>query len=420
MKKNKCSFFYLLTGVFWLFFSHSVVALSVLVDCSTDSLQSAINNANPGDTLTVNGVCQEQITIKTNDLTLVGNSTGNNAEINGENLFFPTLIKIDSAVRVEINGFDINAGLFGIFADAGASFKITDSNISDLIIGMHLQNNSNVKLQNVLINNSSAIGLDVTSGSTAEVTNVFSVTNSSAFGLQVIDGGEMKVTEGAELTLTGNFLGAQISGGATLFADTDAKINADNNNRIGLSVNTGASMVMFNADISASGNGLDGLDVVSAANLDIDGNSTLTANNNGREGISLDNGSLNIFGFFSTEPNLPRIVANNNTNNGIQVEFGSKLDIGQNSSLEATNNGMAGILLDDGSSANIHDSVITDNHGMLIKKEKEDGDSNGKAKRSADIVATFGSRVSFRGNNVVGLALCDKTSMARGDVKCKD
>ncbi len=307
--------------------------------------------------------------------------------------------------------------MFGIHADAGASFSIKDSQINDMTIGMNLENNSNVKLHNVTIDKSLAIGLDAKSGSTAEVIESFTISNSSAFGLEVIDGAEMKVTQKAVLTLVGNLLGAQISGGATMFVDTDAKIIADNNILIGFSINTGAAMVMFNSDISVSGNGLDGLDVVSSASLDIDGNSTLTANNNRREGVSLDNGSLNIFGFFSTEPNLPRIVANNNTNNGIQIEFGGKLDIGRNSSLEVTNNGLAGISLDDGSSANIHDSVIVGNNGFLIKTNRDNTQQIPRG--PADIIATFGSRISFLENNEVGLALCDRSSMARGDVRCR-
>ena len=415
------------TLVFLICFFTTSISIAVdhdTIDCSNDSLQSAIDDASPGDTISVKGVCNESIVIKTDDLTLIGDMSDSNAKLSGELLFFATMIKIDSAVRLTIRGFDIVNGLTGVDAKNGASFSLIDSSISGMIVGGNFETNTNALLKNVVIENSSTIGLDVKSGSTVTVVNSFTIVSSSAFGLEVLDGAELKVTENSNLTLTGNLLGAQIAGGSTMFIDTDSTVNADNNILIGLSINTGSSVVMFNSDMSANGNGLDGLDIISSSNLDVDGNSTLTVNNNRREGISLDDGSLNIFGFFSSEPGLPKITANGNTNNGIQLEFGGKLDIGRNSSLETMNNGMAGVSLDNGSSAIIHDSVIQGNNGVLLddhagehgsKHRDDDANEHGPA----DIVATFGSRISFQGNNDIGLVLCDRTSISRGDIRCR-
>jgi len=423
--------------VFFVFFiingyAASAYAATIPVDCTVDSLQSAIETASPGDTLSVTGLCEESITITTNDLTFIGNSSGVNAALSGANLFFPTMISINNAARVSIEGFTISDGLFGVSAEAGATFTLSDSTINNMIIGMALKTNSNAALNTVTIDNVDAIGLNATSGSTVEISGMVTLSNAKAFGLQIIDGAELKVTENSELILVGNLLGAQISGGSTLFMDTDSKIIADDNILIGFSINTGSSMVMFNADLSANRNGLDGLDVVSSANLDIDGDSTLTVNDNRREGISIDNGSINIFGFFSTQPGLPKIITNNNANNGIQVEFGGKLDIGRNSSIESTGNGKAGISLDNGSAANLHDSIITGNNGYFeVNASNDDGEdadeendndhgsSRNNEDPSADVVVSFGSRVWFQSNNAVGLAICDKSSLSRGDVKCK-
>ena len=169
--------------------------------------------------------------------------------------------------------------------------------------------------------------------------------------------------------------------------------------------------MLFNANMTASNNGLDGLDVVSASNFEVDGESQLTAEFNGREGVSIDNSTFNMFGFFSGVPGLPNVTANNNTINGVHVESTSKFDVGRNASVTALNNGNAGVLLDDGSSAIIQRADINDNNADF-------GNGNGAVK--ADIVATFGSRVTFlNDSNSVGLLSCDNTSMARGDVKCQ-
>jgi len=399
-----------------LFFGVSIAANAVTVDCGSASLQAAVDAAVPGDTIQVTGVCHEALTIKTNDLTLVGDSSGSKAIISGENLFFPTLLKVDGAVRIKVAGFIITQGLFGVHGLANASFSLTDTEISKNIIGVQLESNTSLETNNVDISTSDAIGLNATAGSTVAVLKHFSITGAQAFGLNVIGGSTLKVHENATMQLTQNFFGGQISVNSSLFVDENAKVNADNNILIGLSINTGSSVIVFNGDISANNNGLDGLDVISSANLDLDGDSTLIVNNNGREDISIDDGNINIFGFFSSQPGLPKIVTNENTNNGIQIEFGGKLDIGRNSSLEVMNNGKAGISLDDGSSANVHDSEILGNNGILVVKGN---DEDYGSKKVADIILTFASRASFRDNNNIGLVLCDKSSRVRGDVKCK-
>lgn len=378
----------------------TVEAAVVDVDCNTSppgALSTAVAGAAAGTTINVSGTCRDAVIIDKDDITLVGNLNGSKASITG---FFPQdRITIDGASRVQISGFVIENGVFGIFSTANASFTLRDSDISNNILGM-----------------------DVNNGSNAFIEGIVTFSNNQSFGFEVINSSTLTIQGGAVCETSANTLGAQISVNSSLFAERGAGINVMNNATIGLSVNTGSTGMLFNANLNTHDNGLDGLDVVSAANFEIDGDSEINSENNGRDGVSIDNSTLNMFGFFSTQPGFPRLTSRANGGNGILVEEMSKLDVGRNSSIVATDNGAAGVNLDDGSSARIQRGNIVKNTGTL--RSSKDKDLAG----TADVVVSFGSRVSFdqgadsAGNisaNQVGVALCDKTALARGDVKCK-
>ncbi len=382
----------------------SAYAVVIDVNCTGGNsgvLSNTIAAAAPGTTINVTGTCNEAVTITTNDLTLVGNSGANKAVISG---FFPQdRIIIDGATRVNITGFVIENGVFGVRSMNSASFSLTDVDV---------------------INN--VLGVEFTNGSTVSFFGEVNVNNSQVFGLQVLTGSKLIIEENATCNILNNFLGSQISINSTLFATTGANIIVADNQTIGLSINTGSTAMLFNANIHTHDNGLDGLDVVSAANLEVDGESEIISENNGRDGISIDNSIVNMFGFFSTKPGFPRIVSHANTNNGIMVESTSKLDIGRNSSIASHHNGSSGVRLDDGSSAVLQRSEIHSNNGFLPRNNDHNEDKHNN--RPADVVVTFGSRISFNQEvdnagevtaNMIGLALCDRTSLSRGDVHCK-
>jgi len=384
----------------------SAQAVAVSVDCNSGppgALSMAVASAAPGTTIDVKGTCHESVAITTNDLTLVGNSSGSKAIISG---FFPgDRLVVDGAVRVNIIGFVVEKGVFGIQAVGNASFSLTDVDVADNILG-----------------------IEINKGSTASVSGDVSITGSRVFGLQVLTGSKLNLEENATLTIANNFLGSQVSINSTLFAGNRSKIMVMDNTTIGFSVNTGSTAMLFNADFHSKGNGLDGLDVVSHSNFEVDGESTVISESNSRDGISIDNSTLNMFGFFSSAAGLPRIISHANTGNGILVESTSKFDVGRNSSVASHHNGDAGVRLDDGSSAVIQRAEIHSNNGVLPRNDDHDEDKNNDHNRAADVVVTFGSRVSFNQEadnddnvtpNMIGLALCDRSSLSRGDVHCK-
>lgn len=380
------------------------------VNCSTNppgALSAAVSSALPGTVIQVSGTCNDAIVITQDDITLIGSNTTNSnlATISG---FFPEdRVTIDGASRTVISGFNIEKGLFAIVADNNASATISNVFVRDNILGV-----------------------DFINGALIKVEGTFEIRDSRAFGLQVLTGSKLVITENATLRIKENFLGSQISINSTLFATTGSSILVHDNSTIGLSVNTGSTGMLFNAKLHTHDNGLDGLDVVSHANFEIDGEAEVISENNGREGVSVDNSTLNMFGFFSTVAGFPKLISNGNTLNGVLVESTSKLDVGRNASIIAKNNGEAGIALDDGSSAILKRSEIVGNKGKLKNLshfDEDDREKNGSP-READVVVSFASRITFdqeadnNGDvveNEVGLALCDRTSLSRGDVSCK-
>lgn len=387
--------------------SVNAFANTVSVDCDNlppGALSAAVSAATPGTTINVSGTCHDAIHIGIDSITIVGNIGGSNSTITG---FFPQdRITIDGVTGVSIIGFDIKNGVVGVNGVNNASLSLTDVNVTDNILGAIFNKATNVSL----------------------IGNV-KVTKSQVFGLQVLTGSSLTLDENASMEISENFLGSQISINSTLFADTGSKMIVKDNSTIGLSINTGSTGMLFNANLHTLGNGLDGLDIVSSSNFEVDGESVVTSENNGREGISIDNSTLNMFGFFSSAAGLPKIISNGNTVNGILVESTSKLDIGRNASIEANYNGEAGVRLDDGSSAVIQRANLNNNNGLLPRDNHDhDDDKHENEHRPADVIVTFGSRISFNqepdnaGNvqtNDIGLALCDRTSISRGDTHCK-
>jgi len=321
-------------------------------------------------------------------------------------------------VRVALSGLAIENAITAINGKSNASFSLDNITASNNVLGIHLQSGAHVKMQDVNVINSTALGINLSQGAKMEVVGLVQVSGSGAFGLNVQNNSIVRV-DGSELHLSDNFLGGQIVVSSSLFINEGA-VFANNNESLGLSINTGASAILFNATLDANNNGRDGLDAVSAANIDIDGTSTVNANNNGRDGISIDDGTINLFGFFVGENPGPKIIANNNAGNGVLVEFGGKLDIGINSSIDAKDNIAAGVAIDNGSIVQLQSSVITGNGGSLSKSISGANENSERGQsKNIDVLATFGSRLTFLANNNIGKAVCDRSSISRGDVRCR-
>lgn len=85
----------------------SSVGIALTVDCSTDSLQDAIDSASPGVsvTITVNGTCNEDIYINRDRVTLLDGSSG---KIVGQTAY-EAAVTVDGANNVQIVGLTIES-----------------------------------------------------------------------------------------------------------------------------------------------------------------------------------------------------------------------------------------------------------------------------------------------------------------------
>ncbi len=382
-----------------------------IVDCVTGhELSAAIATAIPGSTIAVTGTCYGPLHITTSDLTLLGDGS---AVIEKPHYIpFPLdVVTIDGATRVQMSGFTIRNGLNGVKGEANASFTLDSVAITDNILGLSAVS-SDVNLRDVTITSSfpgSAMGVVLENTSSATFSGTVDISNMAAFGINVQGSSALTVSDGSTLVSHHNLMGGQISVSSSFVMGRGSNVTVHDNRAIGLSVNTGSTALVFNANLTSRNNGLDGIDVISNADIEVDADSRVVSENNGRQGISVDNAAFNMFGFLSTQPGLPSLTVTNNAENGIQVESTSKLDIGRNATITVTGNSKAGISLDDGSSAVIQQSNITGNSGETV---------NGGTTHDADIVATFGSRLTFNETNNVGFLSCDNSSYARGNVKC--
>ncbi|MDH5727598.1 MAG: hypothetical protein OEZ58_01225 [Gammaproteobacteria bacterium] len=392
--------------------SESILA-DVNVNCNSgQSINAAILSASAGDIINISGACRESVLIDKDGITLQGDA---NSSI--QPMFFGSAITIDGATRISVNNLTLQNGFAGVATKANASVSLRNITASNNVFGIFLQSGSHISSTDVNIKNSGAIGVHAEEGSKLELLGNMDISSSAVFGLNFQTNSSLRVV-GTQLKTHANLLGGQITTGSSLFVD-EGEIIVEGNHTIGFSINTGASGFLFNAKLYSNRNGLDGFDIVSNANFDIDGSSSLISENNGRDGISIDDGTLNSFGFFVGENPGPLIAANTNARDGLRIEFSGKLDVGVNSRLEAKNNLALGLNIDNASVVQLRDSDINGNNGSFIKSRHRKNNHD-EVIEDIDLLATFGSRISFIKNNSIGKAICAQHSISRGDVRCRD
>src|SRR5262249_31373701 len=100
----------------------------VSINCSADSLQSAVNSAGPGQTLSVTGTCTENLLVR-NDKVRVFLDGGGTAVINGIDPSRPALDVRGKAILLQ--RFIITGGANGIEVQRGASAVIHNNVIQN-------------------------------------------------------------------------------------------------------------------------------------------------------------------------------------------------------------------------------------------------------------------------------------------------
>lgn len=150
----------------WLLQSVGIAA-TVSVDCSSASLQAAIDNTKPGDTLRVSGTCNENVRIPEQfaKITLDG---GRAATVNGPD---PNRHSIEVRGRgITIKGFTVTGGRSGMAVGWGGSALIDGNTIQNTgAHGVTVHHGSSVSIINNVIQRNARIGIEVTENSSARI-----------------------------------------------------------------------------------------------------------------------------------------------------------------------------------------------------------------------------------------------------------
>jgi hypothetical protein len=376
-----------------------------VVDCSKgESLQNVVEWVFPNTRLLIKGTCTGPITITTNGLQLNGGGT---ATINGNG---SDAITVDGAQRVLIKGLNITGGGNGVVANNNAQVTLTSDAISgNTVNGVYVTANSSVTATSGSTTGNINGGVDAENSSSFLVTGPYQVANNVVFGLFINNGATLRIT-GANLSVSGSFVGVQVGTTSAGFEDANSVFNASNNFFLGLTVVSGAHMADFGGVIKTDQNGLYGIDIASKAGLDLDAASQVESNENLSDGVQLSQNSvMTIFNNpqFSGNPATTTLTTHGNAGNGINLLSNSMMEIDNYAEIQSTGNTLAGITADNGSSFTFAqtlpgpftgvESTVTGNH--------------------PDVALTFGSRLSTVSNDNLGSThSCDATVLVRGPV----
>lgn len=306
-------------------------------DVPGQTITKALKTAQPGDTIQVSGTCAETVTITTDRLTLEGIDT---ATINGPGG--------GSAVD------DISTGLVNIVGAQGiiiTGFTVQNSDVD----GINGRQGAAVTLSDVEVLDSADDGIEITESSTVRLTDV-TVLRSGEHGIRILRGSN-GVSDGMIVSNDNGTLGVRGSG---------------------ILVATTSNITFRTGNVEASGNGLDGLQLVSSGNVQFNRTmETITTHNNERDGMVVFNsGAIGAFGgtfsasgngrdgvrsgenaAFSSFPPATFSLTNN-TGNGIGV-FAARVLIIPPALIEG--NSGAGVFATDGGSTTMFNATIQNN-----------------------------------------------------------
>jgi hypothetical protein len=382
----------IVAGAFSLLAPGSTLLAADVVNCPSESLTKEIGKAEPGDTITFTGVCPGPISISIDNLTLKG--TGS-AAIDGGGR---NAVTVAGAHGVSLVGFEVRNGLNGILARNGAHIEITSVTArNNRVFGISLQTGSSAAITNSATQGNGLHGLDLETGSSAVVAGTFASSGNTVFGVNV-NGSSITFSQ-ATATVSGNAVGIQVATSANAFLNDPATtLNCSNNLATGLTVVSGAHMVVFGGKINSTGNGSFGVSINSKGGLDLDAGSVLTTSNNRGGGLALQQQSvMTVFNIpqFSGVPGFSTVNATGNTGNGIAVLTGSTLTLADQAQINSTANSGFGLQADNGAGVTLRNSSLTGN-------------------TTKDVNLTFGTRADIQTAISIGTLSCDATVLIRG------
>ena len=310
------------------------------VDCASGTIAAAMSQAQPGDTITITGTCNEAVVVDKDGITLDGEGS---AVIDGSGADAAAVL-IKGHQNVVIKGLTVQNGLNGIKIVESAAAWLEDVTVQssrdkaghDSRHGILVASSSSVVMTGTIVaNNNAGNGVLVLTSSSAYV-----------FGNFVIEGDRLPR---ASLQANGNGAdGIQIHTSSSLFVasgdSVPTTLQANNNGGSGILLVDGASAQFGGgADVEASGNEYSGLDVVrgSLAVFTVWPSQGVAArfnNNKGWAGVSIYTSSS--LTFWSPVDAGGTFTAADNTGVGLGVAQGSSV-IFQSTLSQATSANLA-------------------------------------------------------------------------------
>lgn len=371
----------------------SLHAKTLHVDCNKgQNISSALKKANPGDTVSISGVCHEIVTLTTDGVTLDG---AGSAVLDGGAI--ADALIVDGAQRVIIRGLNVQNGQFGILGRGGASFRLDNSKAEkNAKSGVRVEGSSSAELTDCVIGGNAVNGLEIDRGSETQISGSFVSEKSGVFGVVLNNASSLTFAQ-ASATVQQNVLGIQIGANSSMFiADAATTVTASNNLATGLTVVSGSTLFVFEGAVVAENNRFNhGVSANSRSNIDLDRGGSITANNNGQDGVQLEDSLLNMFNM----PGLPgsRVMTRQNRRHGVSAFLESRIDLSADSVATSQQNGDAGVFVDNGSFVRVVNSEISSNNA------------------GRDLVLNFGSRADLNSTNTIGSVSCDATVLIRGN-----
>ena len=256
---------------------------TINVNCSRgDSLAIVAAIALPNTVINIKGACTGPISITTNGIQL--NAVGA-ASINGGG---KDAVTITGAQRVTLTGLSINGGDNGIVAKNGAQVLLQNDTVSgNAQTGISVLANSSVTVTGGSSQNNGLFGIDVEATSALVVTGSYSITGNAVFGIDVNNGSSLTLTA-ANLNVSQNTLGIQLGTNASGFLDGQSTLIANQNFSDGITIVSGSHVVDFGGTIQTLSNAIHGISLNSKAGLDLDAGSQVTSEFNGGDGVHLE------------------------------------------------------------------------------------------------------------------------------------
>ena len=284
-------------------------------------------------------------------------------------------ITVQSRSGVTIRNCTVTGFLNGIAASAGASLTLVDT----AVVGNLLD------------------GLDISDNTHVDITGSFAARNNGVFGVFMINNASATLT-GADVLFEGNVGGIQVSLHSSVFVRALAPlppstILAQDNQAFGLTVVSSSQLFLFgDVEVTTRRNGSNGVSVFTQSALELDNGPRLVAEDNTANGILLEDATLNVFNM----PQNPGSVLTIRRNGfaGLNIGKASVFDMGNDATMQVDANRF-GLLADDGSTVRVQQTSITGNVDR-------------------DVLLSFGSRGNFSGNTI-GSFECDGPVLLRGD-----